>query len=130
MFSRKSLFRASAIALLGAVATVSTGASSQAQHSMYVTFNRPVSLPGLTLRSGTYIFETPDPYSSHDLVRVLSRDRSIVFLTTFTRTVDRPAGMKANQVISFREPSRDGTFPIDAWWPQDSVGHQFIYPDR
>jgi hypothetical protein len=130
MFSRKSLFRASAIALLGAVATVPTGASSQAQHSMYVTFNRPVSLPGLTLRSGTYIFEAPDPDSSHDLVRVLSRDRSIVFLTTFTRTVDRPVSMKSSQVISFREPSRDGTLPIDAWWPKDSVGHQFIYPDR
>ena len=130
MFSRKSLLRASAIALLGALATIPTGAASQAQHSMYVTFNRPVSLPGLTLRSGTYIFEAPGPDSSHDLVRVLSRDRSIVFLTAFTRTLDRPVGMKNNQVISFREPSRDGTLPIDTWWPTDSVGHQFIYPGR
>lgn len=130
MFSRKSLFRASAIVFFGAVASISTGASSPAQHSMYVTFNRPVSLPGLTLRSGTYIFEAPDPDSSHDLVRVLSRDRSIVFVTTFTRTVARPAHMNPSQVISFREPLRDGTVPIDAWWPQDSVGHQFIYPDR
>jgi hypothetical protein len=130
MFSRKSLFRASAIAILGTVTTVATGASSQAQHTMYVTFNRPVSLPGVALRSGTYIFEAPDPDSRHDLVRVLSRDRTIVLLTTFTRTVERPAGVKRDQVISFREPSPDGTLPIDAWWPQDSEGHQFIYADR
>ena len=130
MFSRKSLLRASAIAILAAVTTVSTGASSPGQHTMYVTFNRPVSLPGVMLRSGTYIFEAPDPDSRHDLVRVLSRDRLHVLLTAFTRTVERPVGMKRDQVISFREPSPDGTLPIDTWWPQDSEGHQFIYSDQ
>ena len=71
---------------------VSLGASPKAKHTMYVTFNRPVSLPGVTLGSGTYIFEAPDSDSDHDLVRVLSRDRKIVILTTFTRAVDRQPG--------------------------------------
>jgi hypothetical protein len=111
------------------MATTSIGASTQAKHTMYVTFDRPVSLPGVTLRSGTYIFEAPTPDSDHDLVRVLSRDRSKVYLTTFTRAVDRPAGMRDQQVITFGEAS-GGTLPVLVWWPRDSNGHQFIYPNR
>src|SRR5262245_13822303 len=130
MFSRKSLVPALALTILSVATTVSVGASANAKHTMYVSFNRPVSLPGVTLRSGTYIFETPDPSSDHDLVRVLSRDRSMVFLTTFTRAVYRPAGLKGNQVITFGERSPEGTLPVLTWWPEDSHGHQFIYPNR
>lgn len=130
MFSRKSLVTALALVVLGLGTTVSIGASPKAKHTMYVTFNRPVSLPGVTLGSGTYIFEAPGSEYDHDLVRVLSRDRSRVFLTTFTRPVERPAGMKRDQLMSFGEPSRDGALPIAVWWPHDSVGRQFIYPRR
>jgi hypothetical protein len=130
MFSRKPLVRALALVVIGMATTVSMGASPKAKHTMYVSFNRPVSLPGVTLASGTYIFEAPGSEYDHDLVRVLSRDRSIVILTTFTRTVERPAGLKRDQAISFGEPSRNGTPPITVWWPQDSVGHGFIYPNR
>jgi hypothetical protein len=130
MFSRKSLVLALALIVTGMATTAPIGASPQAKHTMYVTFNRPISLPGVTLRSGTYIFEAPNPDSDHDLVRVLSRDRSMVFLTAFTRTVDRPAGTRSNQVITFGEPSREGTLPVLVWWPENSLGHQFIYPDR
>ena len=130
MFSRKTLVTALALVVVGLATTVSIGASPKAKHTMYVTFNRPVSLPGVTLGSGTYIFEAPGAEYDHDLVRVLSRDRSRVFLTAFTRAVERPDGMKRDQLISFGEPSRDGALPITVWWPQDSVGHQFIYPNR
>src|SRR5882672_1548568 len=101
MFSRKPLVMALALVGIGLATAVSIGASTNAKHTMYVTFNRPVSLPGVTLGSGTYIFEAPDPESDQDLVRVLSRDRKIVILTTFTRAVDRPADMRRNQVFSF-----------------------------
>jgi hypothetical protein len=129
MSSHKPLVLALALITLSMATTTSIGASSQATHTMYVTFNQPVSLPGMTLRSGTYIFETPYADSDHDLVRVLSRDRSKVYLTTFTRAVDRPAGMKDQQVITFGEAS-GGTLPVLVWWPRDSNGHQFIYPNR
>jgi hypothetical protein len=128
MFSRKPLVTALALILLTAT-TVSIGASTNTKHTMYVTFNRSVSLPGVTLRSGTYIFEAPNPDSDHDLVRILSRDRSKIYLTTFTRSVDRPAGMKDQPVITFGEAS-GGTLPVLVWWPRDSNGHQFIYPNR
>jgi hypothetical protein len=130
MFSRKLLATAFALVAFGLTAAVSIGASTNAKHTMYLTFNRPVSLPGVTLGSGTYIFETPDPNSDHDLVRVLSRDRSIVILTAFTHAVERPAGLKRDQAISFAEAPADSPQPIAVWWPTDSVGRKFIYPNR
>jgi hypothetical protein len=131
MFSRKPLFTVLALVVLGLTTAVSIGASTDGKHTMYVTFNRPVSLPGVTLGTGTYIFETPDPMSDHNLVRVLSRDRSIVILTTFTRPVERYAGMKRDQVISFGEAPGNVAQPITVWWPYDSaVGRQFVYPKR
>lgn len=130
MFSRKSLVMALALVGIGLATAVSIGASTNAKHTMYVTFNRPVSLPGVTLGVGTYIFETPDPVSDLDLVRVLSRDRSIVILTTFTRQVERYSGMKRDQVISFGEAPANEAQPITVWWPQDSPGRQFVYPKR
>ena len=129
MSSHKLPVIALALITLSIATTTSIGASTQAKHTMYVTFNRSVSLPGVTLRSGTYIFEAPNPDSDHDLVRILSRDRSKIYLTTFTRSVDRPAGMKDQPVITFGEAS-GGTLPVLVWWPRDSNGHQFIYPNR
>ena len=130
MLSGKRLVSALALLVLGFGTTVSVGASPKGSHTMLVTFSRPVLLPGVTLRSGSYIFEAPDPASDHDLVRVLSQDRATVFLTAFTQPVERPDGMNRDQAISLGEPSRDGTRPILVWWPTNSVGHQFIYPRR
>jgi hypothetical protein len=130
MLSGKRLVSALALIVLGFGTTISVGASPKGSHTMYVTFSRPVSLPGVTLRSGTYIFEAPDPAYDHDLVRVLSQDRTTVFFTAFTQPVERPQGMSRDQTISFGEPSREGTLPVLVWWPSNSVGHQFIYPQR
>lgn len=126
---RKPFVRVLALVVIGLATAGTLGASSENQHTMYVTFNRPVSLPGVTLGSGTYIFETPESDFDNNLVRVLSRDRSIVILTTFTKRVVPPAGMRRNQPVSFGEPSSEGTLPINVWWARDS-GHQFIYPKR
>jgi hypothetical protein len=98
------------------------------ERTMYVTFNRPVALPGVALGSGTYIFELADPIAAWNVVRVSSRDRQRVYLTAFTRVVDRPRGMSPDQVISFSEASASAPQPVRAWWPEgESTGRQFIY---
>jgi hypothetical protein len=98
---------------------------------MYLTFNHPVALPGVALGSGTYIFELADSDNAWDVVRVLSRDRSRVYYTGFTHLIDRPAGMRRNQAISFSEAPATAAQPIAAWWPQDeSTGRRFIYSDK
>lgn len=126
MGSRKSRVTAGAVIVLGLATAASIGASVT-DHTMYLTFNRPVALPGVALGSGTYIFELPDSIGDHSVVRVLSRDRRIVYFTAFAYTVNRPAGMSRDRVISFGEAPANRPQPITVWWSDDSTGRQFIY---
>ena len=62
------------------------------------------------------------------LIRVLSRDRTRVFLTAFTNTVSRPEGLPRNQVVSLHESARGVAPRIRASSsPDDDIGHEFIY---
>jgi hypothetical protein len=110
-------------------ATASTGAwVDSGSRTTYATFNRPVALPGVELKAGTYIFELASPHSQLNLVRVSSRDRSRIYLTAFTRIVDRPAGLRADRVVTLGEARGDNPAPIRAWFPSASgSGHEFIY---
>jgi hypothetical protein len=109
--------------------TASTGAwVDSGSRTTYATFNRPVALPGVELKAGTYIFELASPHSQLNLVRVSSRDRSRIYLTAFTRIVDRPAGLRADRVVTLGEARGDNPAPIRAWFPSASgSGHEFIY---
>ncbi len=125
---RKLLVFAACMTLFVLSMGAPAGAASNMTHVTYVTFNRPVQLPGVVLGSGTYIFEQPDPFDAWDIVRVSSRDRKTVYLTAITRRVERPAGLRPEQVLSFGELRRNAPQPITVWWPIDqSVGHQFLY---
>jgi hypothetical protein len=132
MLNRRRLLTACGVVILGLATAPSTGAvGSPANKMMYLTFNRPVALPGVALGSGTYIFELADPNNAWDVVRVLSRDRSRVYYTGFTQLVNRPAGMRHDQAISFSEAPPTAAQPIKVWWPQDdSMGRQFTYRDQ
>jgi hypothetical protein len=131
MASRKWLLTALGVVLVGLSAPAPTRAHesfNDLDQMMYVTFNRPVALPGVALGSGTYIFELADPIGAWNLVRVSSRDRRLVYLTAFTRVVDRPYGMSPDQPISFGEAPANAAQPIKTWWPAgESTGRQFIY---
>ena len=131
MATRKWLSVSAAAILIGlsAPAPIRADASpNDLDRMMYVTFSSAVTLPGVALGSGTYIFELADPLGAWNLVRVSSHDRRHVYLTAFTRVVDRPSGMKADQTISFGEAARNAMPPITAWWPMgENTGRQFIY---
>jgi hypothetical protein len=128
MLARKQLVTVVGAAVLSLLAVVSPKANFNASKTMYLTFNRPVSLPGVTLGSGTYIFELPDPDNAWTVVRVLSRDRSIVYFTAFTAVVNRPSGARAGSPVAFAEAAANQPLPISVWWPQDeSTGRKFIY---
>ena len=80
----------SVLAMCGAVIlmlAMSAGGHAAASRT-YVTFSSPVSLPGVTLASGTYVFERTGV--GQDLVRVTNKHNHIVYLTAFTNEVPRP----------------------------------------
>jgi hypothetical protein len=113
-------------------ATANTGAWVDSEsRTTYATFNRPVALPGVELSAGTYIFELASPHSQLNIVRVSSRDRSKIFLTAFTRIVERPAGLPANRMVTLGEARASEPPPVKAWFPAASGnGHEFIYYNR
>ena len=127
MFIRKSAFLALGVVALGILAVASVHAGGTAARTAHITFSGPVSLPGVTLGTGTYIFELTDPVSSLDVVTVMDRNRSRVYYTGFTQPVARPAG--AVQPVSLGEASEGLAPKIIAWYPEgDSMGHRFVYP--
>jgi hypothetical protein len=99
-------------------------ALGSARRVNFVTFTGPVRIPGVVLAGGSYAFERLDT----NIVRVMNRDRSIVYLTAFTMATIRPSGAAGGQVMSLGE-STDGTPPpVVAWYPLgESQGYRFIY---
>ena len=126
MFSHLKIATVGAL-VLGLV-VASTTARGNSDHTNSLTFSHAVSLPGVELAAGTYIFETPSNAMSNSIVRVSSRDRKKVYLTAFTLDVARPRGEDGKLLVSLGEASAGAARPIAAWFPiGESVGHQFIY---
>ncbi len=93
----------------------------------YLTFNRPVRLPGVVLGAGTYIFEKADPWTP-EVVRVLSGDRRTAYFMGFTLPADRPQGLDPGAVVSLGESRPGSAAPVTIWWPiGESRGHAFMY---
>jgi hypothetical protein len=130
MFGRTLRLTALAAIVAGLATVAPIHADVESTRMQYLTFTKPVALPGVTLASGTYIFEMPAPgTSSHDLVRISSRDRKIVYLTAFTREVDRPAGIPLTQFVSLKEVAPTAPSPIAVWWSDARSGRQFVYAE-
>src|SRR3982074_1203969 len=97
MLSHKSSVAASGVVLALIVAAASGHASDMYPRTS-LTFSKEVSLPGVTLAPGTYVFEVANPLSSSNVVRVRSKeDYRHVYFTGFTYRIDRPAGPNANR---------------------------------
>ena len=115
---------------LVAAAGSSIAAGNVDTHTNYITFSRSVALPGVELAAGTYIFETPTNAMSNSVVRVSSRDRRKVYLTAFTRQVERPRNDRGKLLVTLGEAKSGSVPPVSAWFPiGDSIGHQFIYAE-
>jgi hypothetical protein len=131
MINRKLVVAACCLGLLIAAGTrISAGGGnspgSLERKAMRITFSQPVRLPGVSLGSGTYIFEAP----TWGVVQVLNGDRSRVYYQGFTRVVDKPANLPRGQVVSLGESAQDAAAPITVWYPDnESTGRQFIYAE-
>lgn len=126
MMTHKRLLTSSVAVILGLAMAVSTDAWLDTDRITHLTFSGAVALPGVTLGAGSYTFELVEP--GHDIVRVLSRDRSTVYYMGFTRPVQRPAPLAADCFITLGESHAGVAPPITAWYPVGrSMGNQFIY---
>jgi hypothetical protein len=131
MSKRNIVWVACAAALVFASVTASVYAGgSPVEKTMYLTFSGPVGLPGVSLGSGTYVFEIANPMTSGDVVRVSSRDGRTSYFQGFTTPVPKPPSLRADAVVSFGEAAKGTPAPIMTWWPAgESTGRQFKYND-
>jgi hypothetical protein len=116
-----------------AVLTLSIGGRAEAQpadNRTYFTFSAPVTLPGMTLPAGKYIFRLADPDSSRKVINVLSGDgkRSLAMLHTIPNQAVKPP---KDAEIRFMETSARVPPPVKTWWyAGKSIGYEFIYPRK
>jgi hypothetical protein len=93
-------------------------------HQNQLTFNHPVSLPGVVLPAGSYTFDT----MSGTLDVVVVRNLTNVFYMGFTDTVQRPASLSRTAKITLGEASASEAPPITAWYEiGGTIGHKFRY---
>jgi len=120
-----------AAALGAAVFVFALGAGIKADNfskTTYLTFSRPVRLPGVELGAGTFIFELASPQSSMGVIRVLSSDRRTSYFLGLTNHAERPRSGSPGPVVTLGEAARDAAPPILVWWPLgQSTGYAFNY---
>ena len=115
---------------LGALLLGATIASAQlaTQNDTMVTFSAPVSLPGVTLPAGSYLFKLADSQVNRNVVQVFAQDRSKIFATILAIPAERtePAD---ETVITFKEaPANSAPAVQYRYYPGDKRGQEFVYP--
>jgi hypothetical protein len=92
------------------------------------TFSGPVTLPGVTLPAGRYLFRLADPNSSSKVVQVLNADGTKPYGLFFTIPAERlePA---SSPEVHFMETASGTPAAIRTWWyPGERRGYEFIFP--
>jgi hypothetical protein len=131
MLSRRLALSAFVVATVSASVVGRLNAWEIPNRTAHLTFKMPVQLPGIGLPPGTYTFELASPQANPNIVRVLSRDRSIVYFVGFTQPVPRPDSLRSASAVIFGEAVRNVPLPIAVWFPPgDSLGREFIYGNR
>src|SRR5689334_25382547 len=79
------------------------------------TFSGPVTLPGVTLPAGQYLFRLADPNSSAKVVQVLNADGTKHFGLFFALPAERlePA---SSPEVRFMETASGTPLAIKTWW--------------
>ena len=121
------------VIVLSALAALTLGISGvahaqPADYRTYFTFSAPVTLPGVTLPAGKYLFRLADPDGSRKVISVLSADgrTPLAMLHTIpNRLLQAPRDAE----IRFMETPANVPPAIKTWWyPGQSIGYEFIYP--
>jgi hypothetical protein len=113
------------------VAAVLISAVAHAQPSdkrTFFTFSRPITLPGLTLPPGKYIFRLADDQTSRKVIQVVSSDGTKPYAMLLTVANER-RDLPKDAEVSFLETAARTPSAVRAWWyPGERTGYEFIYP--
>jgi hypothetical protein len=118
-----------ATALMGLMLAICGTVRAQTDdYRTYFTFSAPVTLPGVTLPAGRYLFRLADPTTGRKVISVLSADgkQPLAMLHTIPNQLTRAP---QNAEVRFMETPANMPPAIKTWWyPGKSIGYEFIYP--
>jgi hypothetical protein len=118
---------ACAVAVCGGLIAAQASAQPIDKRTLF-TFSGPVSLPGITLPAGQYLFRLADPTGNRSVVQVLKHDGTTPYGLFFTIPAERlePA---ENPEVRFMETASGTPAGIRTWWyPGERRGWEFIFP--
>ena len=116
-----------ALVVLGLL-TAAAAAAAPPDNRTTFTFSTPVSVPGVTLPAGTYVFRIANIMHGREVVQVLSADGRTPYAMFFALRTPAAARV-AKPEVRFLETAADLPLAIRAWWyPAETHGYQFVYP--
>jgi hypothetical protein len=113
---------------VAAVLVVAVAHAQPADKRTFFTFSRPITLPGVTLPAGKYIFRLADDQTSRKVIQVTSSDGTKPYAMLLTIANERrdPA---PDAEVAFLETAARNPSAVRAWWyPGERTGYEFIYP--
>jgi len=118
-----------AVAMGLAVVLGATPATAETfDHLTYLTFNRPVKVPGVTLTPGTYRFHLTNPTTSRNVMQVMSQDGGIVYSQFNTIPDFRPAPTP-DATVTFKETEAAAPPAVHSFfYGGEQRGYEFVYP--
>lgn len=127
MLSTRVFCLACAVAVFACLVAAPVSAQPLDKRTLF-TFSGPVTLPGVTLPAGQYLFRLADPNSSSKVVQVLNADGTKPYGLFFTIPAERlePA---SSPEVHFMETASGTPAAIRTWWyPGERRGYEFIFP--
>jgi LPXTG-motif cell wall-anchored protein len=124
---RHVVFLACSVGLLACVMETPTTAQTLDKRTLF-TFSRPVSMPGVTLPAGKYLFRLANPDSGRNVVQVLNADGTSPYGMFYAMRAERfePA---STPEVRFMETAAGMPAAIKTWWyPGERSGYEFVYP--
>ena len=92
----------------------------------HMTFKHPVRIPGVTLPTGSYVFELSQ---NRQVVWVFSEDDGDVFGPYFVRPRQRRESTSRRAIVVDRTADASGVLVIRAWFGRhQNRGYEFVYP--
>ena len=123
-----STFRRACGLGVAAVLIAAVANAQPADKRTFFTFSRPITLPGVTLPAGKYIFRLADDESSRKVIQVVSSDGTKPYAMLLTIPEERRDPAQDAEVAFLETASRTPS-AVKAWWyPGERTGYEFIYP--
>ena len=127
MATRKLIWAASALAVVGLVIAAPVSGQTFDKRTVF-TFDRPFSVPGVTLPAGDYMFRIVNTESSRNVIQVLSGDGKTPYAMLHS-IPDVRTEASADPAVRFMETAKGQPSAVKTWWyPHERTGYEFIYP--